>query len=80
MAVTEARAKLADPEFQSQVEKFLQKLCKQAGDYEEMCVDSIQQYAPLAFAMALDYVKPKLVCIDLVHLCPAQPPLAAAVA
>jgi hypothetical protein len=73
VAVNEAREKVADPEFQSTLEKYLEQLCKKAGDYENMCVDSIQQYAPVAFAMALDYLNPVTVCVSLVHVCPAPP-------
>ena len=71
VAVTEARTKIADPSFQAAIEKYLEKtVCKEAGDYEELCKDSIQQYAPLAFAMALQYLSPAYVCVSLTHVCP----------
>lgn len=77
IAVMEARQKIADPQFQSTVEHYLEKLCSNAGDYSEMCHDSVQQYAPLAFAVALDYLRPATICVDLVHLCPTKPALLA---
>ena len=69
--MAEAREKIADPQFQSEVEHYLYKLCKQAGNYEEFCEDSIQQYAPLVFAAALDYLRPVYLCVDLTHVCQA---------
>lgn len=77
IAVMEARQKIADPQFQAAIEHYLEKLCNNAGDYAEMCHDSVQQYAPLAFAVALDYLRPATICVDLVHLCPTKPELSA---
>jgi hypothetical protein len=74
-AVVEVRQKLADPQFQALVEKYLKGLCKDLGEYENVCRDGVEQYAPLAFVVALQWLQPATVCVDLVHLCPAPPPL-----
>jgi hypothetical protein len=69
LAVREAREKVADPEFQSEVDKFLEKVCKNLGDYAEMCENYVEQYAPLVFAVALDYLRPAVICVDFLHVC-----------
>ena len=71
--MAEARIKLSDPQFQAALERYGKQLCKELGDYEELCKDSIEQYAPLLFATALQWLQPATICVDLVHVCPPPP-------
>jgi hypothetical protein len=69
LVVREAREKIADPEFQSAVEKFLEKICKNLGDCADTCQNYVEQYTPLIFAIALDYLRAPVICEDLLHFC-----------
>eukprot|EP00892_Ulva_mutabilis_P006511 jgi/Ulvmu1/4231/UM191_0004.1 len=73
IAVREARQKLADPVFQSEILKYLEKMCANTGDFNDICKQYIMQYGPIAFALAEQYLVPAKVCI-FVHLCPLPPP------
>ena len=65
----EVRDKISDPEFQHEVEKYAKTVCKSLGDYKDMCTQYVDEYAPIAFALAEDYLDPRSVC-GVVHMCP----------
>jgi hypothetical protein len=73
MAVMEIRDKIADPQFQAEVEKYLKNLCTKFGDYKDICVQYVNQYGPIVFALAEDYLDPRHTCVIL-RMCPAPRP------
>lgn len=69
LAVMEVRDKISDPEFQHEVEVYAKTICQSLGDYKNMCIQYVDEYAPIAFALAEDYLDPRSVC-GIVHMCP----------
>ena len=66
----EVRDKISDPEFQHEVETYAKTICKSLGDYKSMCDQYVDEYAPIAFALAEDYLDPRSVCgaVSYTHL------------
>lgn len=71
LAVMEVRDKISDPEFQKEVEKYAKSVCESLGDYKTMCTQYVDEYAPIAFALAEDYLDPRTVC-GVLHMCPSH--------
>jgi hypothetical protein len=71
LAVMELRTKLADPEFQHAVETYAKAVCTELGDYQNICIQYVNEYAPIVFALAEDYLDPRTVC-GVLHVCPER--------
>jgi len=60
--VLEAHTMLADPTFQRQLTDYAKATCGAFPSYEASCDQAVDQYAPLAFGMALTYLQPDSTC------------------
>lgn len=78
IAVLEAAAFLADPQTQMQLTSSAKAACTVMHDWQEQCSAYVDEYAPVAFNVALMYLKPEQMCTQVTHVCPNTTVLAAA--
>jgi hypothetical protein len=69
VVVQEMRSLVANPELQAQVVDYAKQACSVFPSYQATCEADVDQYAPMVFGMALAYLQPEQVCVQL-KMCP----------
>jgi hypothetical protein len=61
VVVQEMRTVVADPKLQAQIVDYAKQACSVFPSYQATCEADVEQYAPMAFGMALAYLQPEQV-------------------
>lgn len=55
---------------QMQLTSSAKAACTVMHDWQDQCSSYVDEYAPVAFNVALMYLKPEQMCTQMTHVCP----------
>jgi hypothetical protein len=70
VVIMEMHQVIANPNVQAQLVDYAKQACTLIQSLSTQCQADVDQYAPMVFGMALAYLQPEQVCVQL-NLCPA---------
>jgi hypothetical protein len=70
VVVMEMHQVVANPNVQAQLVEYAKQACQLIQSLSVQCQADVDQYAPMVFGMALAYLQPEQVCVQL-NMCPA---------